>query len=208
MQSGSAYANHNLWTAKRASIDDDFINHRPLDEINGIATDSYAHISGDGLTIYYTSNSYGNTSPAYLNIYKATRQSQGDLFGNIQQIIFPTCNDIPDCPLHVGSDGKSLYYVEYPNNNGIYLIEKRGKTHWVNDDITSPCIAMGQPGLNASQEPTPNGCRINMGAYGRTAQASKSIKTDTNVADFNNDCVVDLLDFTIFMNNWLWSAYN
>jgi hypothetical protein len=45
---------------------------------------------------------------------------------------------------------------------------------WVLDMITSPCIDAGDPNLPVGDEPEPNGGRINMGAYGGTAEASKS----------------------------------
>jgi hypothetical protein len=45
---------------------------------------------------------------------------------------------------------------------------------WVTDDVTSPCIDAGDRGVPVGDEPQPNGGRINMGAYGGTAEASKS----------------------------------
>ncbi len=45
---------------------------------------------------------------------------------------------------------------------------------WVIDSITSPCIDAGDPTFDYSNEPAPNGGRVNMGYYGNTAQASKS----------------------------------
>lgn len=45
---------------------------------------------------------------------------------------------------------------------------------WVRDAATSPCIHAGDPTGSADQEPPPNGGIINMGAYGGTAEASKS----------------------------------
>jgi hypothetical protein len=45
---------------------------------------------------------------------------------------------------------------------------------WVIDDVTSPCIDAGDPNSPVGDEPEPNGRRINMGAYGGTAEASKS----------------------------------
>ena len=45
---------------------------------------------------------------------------------------------------------------------------------WVVDDVTSPCIDAGDPNTPVGDEPEPNGGRINMGAYGGTAEASKS----------------------------------
>jgi hypothetical protein len=45
---------------------------------------------------------------------------------------------------------------------------------WVLDTVTSPCIDAGDPTTDLIDEPTPNGGRINLGADGGTAQASKS----------------------------------
>ena len=45
---------------------------------------------------------------------------------------------------------------------------------WVLDDVTSPCIDVGDPMSAVGLEPLPNGDRINMGAYGGTSEASKS----------------------------------
>jgi predicted outer membrane repeat protein len=49
---------------------------------------------------------------------------------------------------------------------------------WVFDDVTSPCIDAGDPNSPIGNEPFPNGGRINMGAYGGTAEASMSFLTD------------------------------
>ena len=46
---------------------------------------------------------------------------------------------------------------------------------WVVDDVTSPCIDAGDPNSPVGDEPKPNGGVINMGAYGGTAEASKSL---------------------------------
>lgn len=45
---------------------------------------------------------------------------------------------------------------------------------WTQDYITSRCIDAGDPETPVGDEPEPNGGRINMGAYGGTAEASKS----------------------------------
>lgn len=47
--------------------------------------------------------------------------------------------------------------------------------NWVFDDTTSPCIDAGDPNSPVDLEPVPNGGLINMGAYGQTAEASRSI---------------------------------
>ncbi len=45
---------------------------------------------------------------------------------------------------------------------------------WIADNATSPCIDAGDPLLPVGEEPIPNGGTINLGAYGGTAEASKS----------------------------------
>jgi parallel beta-helix repeat protein/predicted outer membrane repeat protein len=45
---------------------------------------------------------------------------------------------------------------------------------WVTDNVTSPCVDKGDPSTPLGAEPWPNGGIINMGAYGGTAEASKT----------------------------------
>jgi predicted outer membrane repeat protein len=49
---------------------------------------------------------------------------------------------------------------------------------WVLDEVTSPCIDAGDPNSPVGEEPEPNGGRVNMGAYGGTAEASKSYRNE------------------------------
>jgi len=47
---------------------------------------------------------------------------------------------------------------------------------WVQDEYQSPSIDAGDPASDLSNEPEPNGGRINLGAYGGTPQASMSLE--------------------------------
>ena len=40
---------------------------------------------------------------------------------------------------------------------------------------TSPCIDTGKPTTDCSDEPAPNGCAVNMGAYGNTGEAASKV---------------------------------
>ncbi|OGR41574.1 MAG: hypothetical protein A2X28_06135 [Elusimicrobia bacterium GWA2_56_46] len=54
---------------------------------------------------------------------------------------------------------------------------------WVTTDTsTSSVIDKGDPTQAYSREPQPNGCRVNMGRYGNTAEASKSTSTIGGIA--------------------------
>jgi hypothetical protein len=90
-----------------------------------------------------------------------------------------------------------------PNMWDFYLQSDYGRWNknsqiWVNDSNTSLCIDTGDPNSDWSDEPWPNGKRINMGAYGGTSQASKN----GNLADFNVDNSVDFVDFSQIANQW------
>ena len=47
---------------------------------------------------------------------------------------------------------------------------------WVLDEATSPCIDAGDPEVSVGDEPQPNGGIINLGAYGGTTEASRSLQ--------------------------------
>ncbi|MHC4691953.1 MAG: hypothetical protein ACYS67_04360 [Planctomycetota bacterium] len=79
----------------------------------------------------------------------------------------------------------------------------------VMDEQTSPCIDAGEPGIDFSSEPIPNGRRINMGAYGGTSQASASCWKMSS--DGNRDLVVDVRDLKLIISHWLealpWTGF-
>lgn len=79
---------------------------------------------------------------------------------------------------------------------------------WVRDDVTSACIDAGDVSSAIGYEPFPNGGVINMGAYGGTAEASKSYfgepVCETIVAgDINGDCKVNFADLGLMALHWL-----
>ena len=79
---------------------------------------------------------------------------------------------------------------------------------WIVDDVTSLCIDAGDMASPIGLEPFPNGGIINMGAFGGTAEASKSYfgqpVCETIVAgDINGDCKIDYRDVLLMCRNWL-----
>lgn len=67
---------------------------------------------------------------------------------------------------------------------------------------TSPSINAGDPFADYSQEPAPNGTRINMGAYGGTVEATSSDILRPVPSDADGDLEVNLVDFAILADNW------
>jgi hypothetical protein len=95
------------------------------------------------------------------------------------------------------------------NNGDYHLKSQAGRWNpnsqsWVLDNVTSPCIDSGNPGCPLRDEPNgPNNVRINMGAYGGTAEASKSPANWRSIADITNDWVIDSNDLKVFVSYWL-----
>lgn len=70
-------------------------------------------------------------------------------------------------------------------------------------DVTSLCIDAGNPGCTLGNEPNDaNNVRINMGAYGGTAEASKTPADWGILADLTNDRIVDFNDLAGFVDYW------
>jgi len=104
-------------------------------------------------------------------------------------------------------------YFAAPRSSDYHLKSQAGRwdtnsQSWVKDGVTSPCIDAGDPMLPIGHEPFPNGGIINMGAYGGTAEASKSyfgeLVCEVIVAgDIDGDCKVDFADFALMAQHWL-----
>jgi predicted outer membrane repeat protein len=90
------------------------------------------------------------------------------------------------------------------------------RAQWTFDRVTSRCIDAGNPGSPLADEPLtipddPNndwGCnlRIDMGAYGGTAEASIPPYDWAILGDLNSDGAVDWLDFVCTGSDWLKTA--
>ena len=65
-----------------------------------------------------------------------------------------------------------------PSSSNIFTRRSRlnAEKTWVEDKVHSPCIDASDPKDDWSNEPQPHGWRVNMGAYGNTREASKSLK--------------------------------
>jgi len=99
------------------------------------------------------------------------------------------------------------------DNDDYHLLSQAGRWDpvsegWVVDAVTSLCIDAGNPGCPLGDEPNDaNNVRINMGAYGGTAKASKSPANWASLADLTNDHKVDFNDWAAFAAYWLDGGY-
>ncbi|MDP2895738.1 MAG: right-handed parallel beta-helix repeat-containing protein [bacterium] len=78
----------------------------------------------------------------------------------------------------------------YPGRGNISVRPRFIWPYWPGGDFhllaSSPCIDAGDPFSDYSNEPEPNGGRVNMGAYGNTWEATTSELVDTD-ADYMRD---------------------
>jgi hypothetical protein len=129
-------------------------------------------------------------------------------------------SDVQDGYLGLGNIDADPCFVDSSNNN--YHLKSEGwrwdtqRKVWTWDDITSRCIDAGNPGSPLGDEllaipDDPNNewgqnLRINMGAFGGTAEASIPPYDWALLADLTNDGLVDLTDFAFQAVDWLNSA--
>ena len=95
-----------IWTASRSSTSEPFSNVTNLNELSLHEWNSVPCILPDGLTIYFTSTE----GPHPWLLYKATRNSLLEPFGNIQ--LLKTVDDVPfdSHASFVTPDEKDLYF--------------------------------------------------------------------------------------------------
>jgi len=98
-----------------------------------------------------------------------------------------------------------------PDNGDYHLKSRSGRWDpgldgvggFRSDDVTSRCIDAGDPQSEKSNETMLNGCRVNIGAYGNTAEASRSRWIIDG--DLTGDGKVNVLDW-IYIRNRLNTA--
>jgi len=93
------------------------------------------------------------------------------------------------------------------NNGDYHLLSEYGRyvpqyDLWSFDEVSSPCIDAGDPSADPQAEGVLNGGRVNIGAHGGTAYASKSSSLWPIKGDLNRDGMVDFFDFAMLANDW------
>jgi hypothetical protein len=150
------------------------------------------NLIGPALFIY---SEVGNTLVSYCDFWG----NEGSDFGGAAN---------PDNPAWVGNIFVDPLFAnaterDFHLQSHVGRWDPRAKS-WVQDLATSRCIDAGDPNDPVGDEPNPNGDRINQGADGGTAEASKSpYCAETLLSDLNHDCRVDFIDFAIFVSEWL-----
>jgi len=133
---------------------------------------------GGGEQIYNGNNS--KITITYSNI-RGGWEGEGNIDEDPLFVMPGYWSDVNNPNIVVNSDDPNAVWIE-----GDYHLKSQGgrldpnSGTWVIDEVTSPCIDTGDPNSPVGDEPIPNGCRINMGAFGGSSQASLSFG-DTDV---------------------------
>ena len=178
-----------------------FLGGDPTNNINGFQTVVKNNIIVDNITygidnpqpaIHTFVSEYncinGNLLGNYNNVSSSTdfysnpelSSNLFEIYNNILNITWPNAVTSGNFEGDLGSNDAKLEY---------HLKSEFGRwdgTQWVNDSTTSLCIDSGNPADDYYFEPTPNGDRINIGAYGNTAFTSKS-SDPLSIVDYNNE---------------------
>jgi hypothetical protein len=110
-------------------------------------------------------------------------------FSNIEQSLTATAH----LQLGTGVLSADPLFAD-PQNEDFHLKSKSGHWNpaangqgaWILDGVDSPCLDAGDPNSIFQKEPVPNGGRINLGAWGNTAEASRTSNGEVPPFGFTN----------------------
>ncbi|NQT21198.1 MAG: hypothetical protein HQ592_15935 [Planctomycetes bacterium] len=181
------------------------------------------HSASGRTAVALDSSSYAYDSNAYLTVTNSILTASGSgkrcvSLGAYSSVSEASYNDLfatGGATIGFAPDGTNISVDPLfadPANDDYHLKSRYGRWDpsandgaggWVFDAVTSPCIDLGDPADDCSNEPPPNGGRINMGAYGNTDRAARSGPWWNIPGDINGDCVVNVLDMLFVRNTFL-----
>jgi hypothetical protein len=104
--------NYDIWTATRPNTSSPFGNIRNLSEINSSASDQSPFLTPDGLALYFSSARNGSSQ-----LFRATRQSLSDPFGNLEHLSFFDSTYGASSP-SLSADGTTLFFAQGMSSSG------------------------------------------------------------------------------------------
>jgi predicted outer membrane repeat protein len=169
-----------IFTYRNIELENCTFNGNWAEQNNAIAKSSSSILNINNCIIWDGQNAISDSNSSTLTVSYSDIEGGWEGAGNI---------DIDPLFANPGywADANDLNIIAEPNDpnavwiNGDYHLKSQGgrfdpnSESWVIDDVTSPCIDTGDPNTPVGDEPMPNGGVVNMGAYGGTAEASKSL---------------------------------
>lgn len=138
-----------------------------------------------GSSVACTTDDQNGQYPSTIQIINSILRDSGDeIWKNDESKITVTYSNIPNSQgtgpwSGQGNINADPFFAD-ENNSDYHLKSQSGRydpitESWVTDEMTSLCIDAGDIDSSIGAEPLPNGGIINMGAYGGTIEASKSL---------------------------------
>ena len=128
-----------------------------------------------GCTNMAINESLGSPTPTYIIDYNCYYDNVDDVFG-----VSKGANAVNDNPL--------LAEASPGTDEDDYRLQSIGGrwtgSEWTKDVASSPCIDTGDPAFDYSNEPSPNGGRINIGFDGNTTYASKAVGEGSSAYEY------------------------
>ena len=90
--------------------------------------------------------------------------------GNAASLLSAAHSDLYECAL--GQGDNATVAASCISQDPLFANPEGGDFHLLPE---SPCIDAGKPSSECSLEPAPNGCQVNMGAYGNTDEATSKV---------------------------------
>ncbi len=120
-------APYRFFTATRASVEEPFSNERELPELAGLGAYN-PHLSGDGLRVYFVAPRPDN---GLNNIYRMTRASLSEPFGNIEHLDGVSGPDAGGSSPHLSPDEKTIYF--HGSRGGTLYESGIWVSYWIED---------------------------------------------------------------------------
>ena len=169
------------------------INYNRVTVKNGIFWGNIASQGGAEMTVENSGRATVNYTDVAGGTTKILTRTSGQLtWGTGNLNTDPLMPFSTDGDYHLASE-RGRYWPEYEV--------------WLTDSQDSPCIDVGDPADDASGESEtggrPYGGRVNMGAYGATPFASRTLETGSIFTDRDHDGVIDIDDLFLLIEEWL-----
>lgn len=139
----------------------------------------------NGTAFAATPDDADSQSPCVLQVVNCIFRNGGDeIYNDDGSVISVTFSNVRQAGARGPFQGDGNIDVDPqfadPDGGDYHLKSEAGRwdgdtQSWILDDTTSPCIDAGDAAMALGPEPVPNGGIINMGAYGGTVRASKSL---------------------------------
>jgi len=167
------YNNKSAESGSAIYVDDDGSGHGSTLNMNnctvsGHSTDGAA-MYVNGSVVQVENSIFWNNGSDFQFVANGVSQAKLTVTYTLTQQGYTGTGNISSNPLFADA-AKGDFHVQ--SRNGRFSDGK-----WINDSANSPAIDAGNPTSDFSNEPEPNGGRVNLGCYGNTAEASKSVGT-------------------------------